>query len=184
MQRAALSERVCLISHAGREYDPSICQRLPPRPVLLSADLNPAFSGYLSAAHGQRDEARRECYNFVLDFPGGKPTYRVFAISDPPAGAGAAGAGAADGDAAAAAAEGGGGTSAPLGRVLATIEAPAAYIHRCGCRGEAAAVQGGRRLAVRCPGHAALTRVPASQLTAPALQCCFLPCISCRAALP
>lgn len=80
-----------------------------------AADMNPAFQGHVAAAHGQRDEGRREFFNFVLEF-GARPTYRLFCIPD----------------------------DDPAGHLLATIQADAAYIHRWGqpwtarrwCRGE------------------------------------------------
>lgn len=52
---------------------------LAPGPQTTYTAMNPAFKGFLSAAHGQRDEARKTYYNYTLDFPG---TYHVFAIPD------------------------------------------------------------------------------------------------------
>ncbi|KAL4435075.1 hypothetical protein ABPG77_003900 [Micractinium sp. CCAP 211/92] len=52
---------------------------LAPGPQTTYTAMNAAFKGFLSAAHGQRDEALKTYYNYTLDFPG---TYHVFAIPD------------------------------------------------------------------------------------------------------
>ncbi|KAL4458227.1 hypothetical protein ABPG75_013092 [Micractinium tetrahymenae] len=79
---------------------------LAPRPQTTYTDMNPAFKGPFSAAHGQRDEARKTYYNYTLDIPGQshpcrRRTYHVFAIPD----------------------------DQPTGRLLASIRATPAYVH-------------------------------------------------------
>lgn len=78
----------------------------PPRaPSIRLPDLDPAFRGPLSGAHGQRDEAAATYYGYTLDFtPKGRGLYRLFAVPD----------------------------GNPKGRLLATLTADPAFIHRQG----------------------------------------------------
>lgn len=83
--------------NALAEIDPAT---LKAQPSTSYTKMNAQFKGFLSAAHGQRDEARRTYYNYTLDFtPGG--VYHLFGIPD----------------------------DEPQGHLLASIPADPAYIH-------------------------------------------------------
>lgn len=122
----------------------------PPKPPTTwkQPDLDPALRGYLAAAHGQRDEAARECYNYVLDFtPRGQAIYRIFALPDgpPPAAAGQPGVAAQQEDAGPGG-PGPAGQPPPRARLLAELAAEPAYIHRWGPDGWGWTVGAGSRV--------------------------------------
>ncbi|GAB4814118.1 hypothetical protein N2152v2_001164 [Parachlorella kessleri] len=80
------------------EVDPKTLQS---KPMFTYTDINPAFKGFLSAAHGQYDAHQRCYYNFTMDMPRGAPTYNIFCIPD----------------------------DDPKGYLLAKLQADPAYVH-------------------------------------------------------
>jgi hypothetical protein len=147
---------IAITGDATHSRPPSPCACLLSRPALpapalpyvtshpCAAALNPAFKGYISAAHGQRDEARGEYYNYTLDFVPGwgglGGMYHIFTLPDSPtglSGGGGGGIGSKGGSGNVSSGGGGGGgaeaANGAAGRLLASIRADPAYIHRCEC---------------------------------------------------